>query len=168
MNNPSFESVLNNYKKMYSANSEQVEKYQQALDLALINNEDKKIEVYSKLLATLREAMKMQKAYIDYARLSSEDDISERRKIRENFPKIINEIIPDNVPYVFHGNNNIGMVFEIIKSGGLFPPNERGLDFRSTASGVDVTWKKIFLFLVTLLIRGICFYLMVLYLYFFH
>lgn len=142
MNNENFEITLNNHKKMYDENMEKLKKYQSDLNKAIENEEEKKIEVYSKIIAQLKEATRIQKVYIDYARPANESDLLERKEIRKNFLRIIDETIPDDVPFVFHGNNNIGSVFEIIKTGGLFPPNERGLDFISFASEIDVTWKK--------------------------
>ena len=43
---------------------------------------------------------------------------------------------------VFHGVNNIETVKTIIESGGLKTPEERGADFTSFATQIDVTAKK--------------------------
>ena len=74
-------------------------------------------------------------------RLNNEDDLKERYDIIKNYKNLVNESIPDDVPIVFHGNNNIGIVKQIIESGGLFTPEERGVDFRSFATQIDVTSK---------------------------
>lgn len=71
-------------------------------------------------------------------RIDNQQDINDRLQIIKYFSKQINETIPDDIPMVFHGNNNIGTIYEIIKSGGLKTPEEREVDFKSFATQIDV------------------------------
>lgn len=72
----------------------------------------------------------------------SEEDARERVALFRGYKEKIDEAIPDDVPMVFHGNKTIGLVEEIMRSGGLFTPEERGAGFRTFATQVDVAFKK--------------------------
>jgi len=74
-------------------------------------------------------------------RLGNENDLLERKQAINVFSKLISEIVSDEVPLVFHGNNNIGIIHEIIRSGGLKTPDERQVEYSSFATKVDVTNK---------------------------
>lgn len=68
-------------------------------------------------------------------------DIEERKALFNNYAHEISRIIPDSVPLVFHGNKSIGTVETIMKNGGLFIPRERGINYISYATKIDVTNK---------------------------
>ena len=69
-------------------------------------------------------------------------DVKERLDIFKEFSLKVDKVIPDDVPLVFHGNNNLGIIEEIMKTGGLFTPDERGVNFSSFAEQIDVTFKN--------------------------
>ena len=75
-------------------------------------------------------------------RPNSKDDLLIRQDILNNYANKVRKIIPDNIPLLFHGNKNIESVKQIIESGGLFTPDERGIDYISFATQIDVTYKN--------------------------
>ncbi len=75
-------------------------------------------------------------------REATSEDTNERVDMYKNATREVDEAIPDGIPIVFHGNNNIGLVETIMKTGGLFTPDERGVGYRSLATQIDVTGKK--------------------------
>ena len=89
----------------------------------------------------LKDKIKYYKGMIDFIRPVTEEDIIERNNIFLNYAAKIKESIPDDIPYVFHGNSKIFSVIEIIKSGGLYTPEERNSSYNSFASQIDVTYK---------------------------
>ena len=82
------------------------------------------------------------KGNLEFARIPNEKDSSNRIDIMKEFPKQIKDSIPDGCPIVFHGNDNIGKVREILKSGGLLTPEQRGVNYTSFATQIDVTSKN--------------------------
>lgn len=70
------------------------------------------------------------------------EDVSERVYLHREFKREVDEAIPDDIPIVFHGNRSLGLIETIMRTGGLFTPEERGADFRSLATQIDVTSKK--------------------------
>lgn len=60
------------------------------------------------------------------------EDIEERNNIA-TFVEEIKEVIPNDVPLVFHGCGFIDTVEDIIQSGGLYPPADRGYDVSATS-----------------------------------
>lgn len=105
------------------------------------NLEPRVIDVYSKRLNTMLASLVKFKAEVDYSRDNTFDDVNNRLNILNNYSAIVRESISDKVPVVFHGVANIGVVLEIIRSGGLFTPDERDVDMTSFASQIDVTYK---------------------------
>lgn len=117
-------------------------------DLANIAALEKKIESldtgkekYQKLLESHLSSLKTHQSFLKYMRENNAEDIKHRQSLYQNYASLIDETIPDNVPMVFHGTKNIGVVEEILKSGGLLTPEERGADFTSFATQIDVTAK---------------------------
>lgn len=104
--------------------------------------EPRVIDVYSKRLNTMLASLVKFKAEMEYSRDNTIDDVNNRLEILNNYSTLIRDSISDKVPAVFHGVANIGVVLEIIRSGGLFTPDERDVDMTSFASQIDVTYKN--------------------------
>ncbi len=93
-------------------------------------------------IARINRAIRENSDYIEFLRENDPADTEHRTNLRRNFDKAINEAIPDNCPVVFHGTSNIGTVREIIRTGGLLTPEEKGEDYSSFATQIDVTSKR--------------------------
>lgn len=116
-------------------------RYQTMYDEAIENNETRKAEVYGSRVEKIKRRINELENQLSYMREDIPGDLEERKKIRQSFSKQVAEIIPDGVPMVFHGNNDIATIYEILKSGGLKTPEERGVDFKSFATQIDVANK---------------------------
>ena len=136
-----FEKIKNNLLEDYKKQLEKLKENKNLLLESKTNNNSRKIEFYRKRIVSILKTIDKIKNKISCMRLNDEIDIKERYDILNNYSKLINDTIPDNIPIVFHGNNNIESVKQIISSGGLFTPEERGVDFESFASQIDVTAK---------------------------
>lgn len=75
-------------------------------------------------------------------RIPIASDVMERNNLMVTYSKLVNDAIPDGIPLVFHGNSRIGVIEEIISSGGLKTPDERDVDYSSFAAQIDVTTKE--------------------------
>lgn len=133
-------------KKMYVRKNIESQKtsltrYQTMYDEAIKNNETRKAEVYGSRVEKIKRRINELENQLSYMREDIPEDLEERKKIRQSFSKQVAEIIPDGVPMVFHGNNDIATIYEILKSGGLKTPEERGVDFKSFATQIDVANK---------------------------
>jgi hypothetical protein len=138
-NNDKFESIKNNISNNYNRLLGQLKSIEQQLTQ---NNDQRKIDFYNKRVNSIMESISNYKNILSCMRPNNEKDIETRQKILNTFPLEVKEIIPDSVPLVFHGNKNIETVKQIIKSGGLFTPNQRGTDYKSFATQIDVTYKN--------------------------
>ena len=76
---------------------------------------------------------------INYMRKPYIEDMEERKDIKLNYNEKIKKTIREDVPMVFHGVSYLGVVEEILKSGGLFTLEERNMSIRSLANQIDVT-----------------------------
>lgn len=133
-------------KKMYVRKNIESQKtsltrYQTMCNEAIKNNETRKAEVYGSRIEKIKRRINELENQLSYMREDIPKDLEERKKIRQLFSKQVAEIIPDGVPMVFHGNNDIATIYEILKSGGLKTPEERGEDFKSFATQIDVANK---------------------------
>lgn len=133
-------------KKMYvirimERQKNSLTKNQKMHDEAIKNNEIRKAEVYGNLVEKKKRIINDLENQLLYMREDTPEDLEERKKIFQSFSQQVAEIIPDGVPMVFHGNNDIATIYEILKSGGLKTPEERGVDFKSFATQVDVANK---------------------------
>lgn len=108
---------------------------------AIKNNETRKAEIYASRVEKIKRRINELENQLSYMREDIPEDLEERKKIRQSFSQQVAEIIPDGVPMVFHGNNDIATIYEILKSGGLKTPEERGVDFKSFATQIDVANK---------------------------
>ena len=89
----------------------------------------------------LTDKIKYYKGMLDFIRPVTEEDIIERNNIILNYADKVKNVIPDDIPYAFHGNSKIFSVIEIIETGGLYTPKERNSSYNSFASQIDVTCK---------------------------
>ena len=89
----------------------------------------------------LTDKIKYYKGMLDFIRPVTEEDIIERNDIFLNYADKVKNVIPDDIPYAFHGNSKIFSVIEIIKTGGLYTPKERNSSYNSFAAQIDVTCK---------------------------
>lgn len=99
-------------------------------------------DVYARQIASKEKVLNINKYYIEFMRMPIEEDMLLRKKILEEYHDEIRKTISSELAIVFHGTSNIGIVREIIKSHGLTNPIERGEDFSSFASAIDVTSKS--------------------------
>lgn len=130
------------YVSIYEKGLVKLDDYRRKLDKAIFENNDVEIDRCNRRIIDMIDKIKERKTYIDFMRANSDEDLEERNIISHMFPQMIKTVIPDNIPLVFHGNRNIGVVLEIIKSGGLFTPEQRGVSEKSFAVLIDVTYKS--------------------------
>lgn len=141
-NNERFEGIRKNILENYNSKLKDLKELKEKLLECKKNNDTRKIEFYTKRIQSVLNNINDIKATFDCMRLNNKDDLIERNNIKNTYSKEINEVIPDNIPIVFHGNNNIEIVRQIIASKGLYTPEERGVDFKSFATQIDVTAKS--------------------------
>ncbi|MFI3261112.1 MAG: hypothetical protein R3Y13_05325 [bacterium] len=142
MNNDNFERMMNNLLEKQKFNAEKLNNLEKDLAAAKEDNNSRKIDSCNIKINSLIKTIKISKNKIKSIRPDTKEDLDERNNVLNNFNNIIDESIPDDLPIVFHGNGDINTVEEIINSGGLFTPEERGVEFTSQATLIDVTCKK--------------------------
>lgn len=140
------QTIMLENKKMYvrknlESQKNSLTKYKTMYDEAIKSNETRKAEVYGSRVEKIERRINELENQLAYMREDIPEDLEERKKIRQLFSKQVAEIIPDGIPMVFHGNNDIATIYEILKSGGLKTPEERGVDFKSFATQIDVANK---------------------------
>ena len=140
------QTIMLENKKMYvrknlESQKNSLTKYKTMYDEAIKSNETRKAEVYGSRVEKIKRRINELEKQLSYMREDIPEDLEEREKIRQSFSKQVAEIIPDGIPMVFHGNNDIATIYEILKSGGLKTPEERGVDFKSFATQIDVANK---------------------------
>ena len=136
------ELFKNIYKKNIEKNKKKLIDLREKLKQAEFDKDEYEIE---ELMSAINEILfNVSSAEGKYYNLREviPEDVAERTNLRKEYSKRINELIPDDVPLVFHGNNNIGLIEQIMKSGGLFTPEERGVGFRTFATQIDVAYKR--------------------------
>lgn len=141
-NNDKYETMRTNFKNNYNRLQEQLKNIKEQLIKAKQDNDSRKIDFYNNRVNAIMESLTNYKNILSFMRPNNEKDIETRKNILNNFPKNISEVIPDSVPLVFHGNKNIATVKQILNSGGLFTPDQRGVDYKSFATQIDVTYKN--------------------------
>lgn len=139
ISNEKFENVKTNLFSYYNSQLKELKKLKEQLLEAQKNNDTKKVDCYSRKIGSILDNINRTKNKLSCMRLNNVNDLNERKDIMTNFPKLVNEIIPNDVPIVFHGNNNIETVKQIISSGGLYTPEERGT---SSETRIYVTYKS--------------------------
>ena len=134
----SFESLYNLTKQKYEQREIDLKKYENELNNS---TDERMIRHYNNLVNIYKKSFESLKYKKEYMRENNIDDLKERDTIRKTYAKLIKEMIPDGTPIVFHGVSNIGVVEEILKSGGLLSCEEQGISNRSFASDIDVCYK---------------------------
>ena len=142
MDNQRFEKLLNNFVSYCEKDIKKIDEYKEKLEQARLEEEDDDIEKYQRKLNEAIVLLKWHESHVKYMRPEISEDLEERKNVFLEFPKMVKNSIPDNIPIVFHGTNNIGIVLEIIRSGGLLTPEERNVGYRSQATQIDVTYKN--------------------------
>lgn len=140
------QTIMLENKKMYvrknlESQKNSLTKYKTMYNEAIKSNETRKAEVYGSRVEKIKRRINELENQLSYMREDIPEDLEERKKIRQSFSNQVAEIIPDGIPMVFHGNNDIATIYEILKSGGLKTPEERGVDFKSFATQIDVANK---------------------------
>ena len=140
------QTIMLENKKMYvrknlESQKNSLTKYKTMYDEAIKSNETRKAEGYGNRVEKIKRRINELENQLSYMREDFPEDLEERKKIRQSFSKQVAEIIPDGIPMVFHGNNDIAAIYEILKTGGLKTPEERGVDFKSFATQIDVANK---------------------------
>ena len=140
------QTIMLENKKMYvrknlESQKNSLTKYKTMYEEAIKSNETRKAEVYGSRVEKIKRRINELENQLSYMREDIPEDLEERKKIRQSFSNQVAEIIPDGIPMVFHGNNDIATIYEILKSGGLKTPEERGVDFKSFATQIDVANK---------------------------
>ena len=140
------QTIMLENKKMYvrknlESQKNSLTKYKTMYDEAIKSNETRKAEVYGSRVEKIKRRINELENQLSYMREDIPEDLEERKKIRQSFSNQVAEIIPDGIPMVFHGNNDIATIYEILKSSGLKTPEERGVDFKSFATQIDVANK---------------------------
>lgn len=142
ISNEKFEDVKSHLFGYYKNQLECLKESKEQLLNAQKNNNTSSVEFLNGRIASILNNINRVKNRLSCMRLNNEDDLKERNGIMTNFPKLVNEIIPNSIPIVFHGNNNIETVKQIISSGGLYSPKERVTTFESTETQIYVTYKS--------------------------
>jgi hypothetical protein len=139
-NKTMFEKLLMHRKNLIS---ERIKVINDLKSQILVTQNERTLVRLNRLLKDSERILRHHKNIIEYMRLPKNDkDKVYRRNVGEKFATIIKQTIPDNFPIVFHGTGYIGTVKQIIKSGGLFTPEEKGESPTSFAMLIDVTYKN--------------------------
>lgn len=142
MDNKKFENLLNSFVSYCERDIKKIDDYKEKLEQAKLEEDEDDVEKYQRKLNEMLVLLRFHESHVKYMRPEIIEDSKERLNIFSEFPKMVKNLIPDNIPIVFHGTNNIGIVLEIIKSGGLLTPEERNVGYRSQATQIDVTYKN--------------------------
>ena len=89
-------------------------------------------------IADAKRTLRIQEGLVEFARIPNVEDVDYRANIFNWFPKKVREVVPDDLPLVFHGTGIIGEVRQIIKTNGLLTPEQRGESMTSFATEIDV------------------------------
>lgn len=98
-------------------------------------------ERYAQQIRDNERILRTQEAWVEFARIPTTEDVEERAWAKQEFANAIKNTVPDELPLVFHGNNNLGQIHQIIRTHGLKTPDQRGESATSFATQVDVTAK---------------------------
>jgi hypothetical protein len=138
------QEIYENAKKIYENRilmaKDRIEKLKSYLDKYLPTSYR-----YEKILQSIKDEennLYTAQRGLEFVRPNNDIDFEYRMKIQKEFPQIVKNLFPDGYPIVFHGTKNIGIVREILKSGGLFTPDQRGISMQSQATQIDVTYKN--------------------------
>ena len=122
-----FEEAKDNLLEIISYNEEEIERVSMELEDARNNGYDSKVKELEKELGSLKGYAKLYDQRLHSLRLPTLSDVSERSQLYE-YASLVKRAIPNDVLLGFHGCGNINSVEDIIKSGGLYPEKNRGID----------------------------------------
>ena len=138
--------ILDKFEKLLDDKESQIKKMENIIkkqeDFLKQDISDVKRELIEQHITDGKNRISKIRSSMEFMRLPSKEDDDNRAKLMKEFAPLVNEFISDENPIVFHGTNNIGIVREILKSGGLFTPEQRGISYESFATQIDVTYKK--------------------------
>ena len=145
MNSEVVENVKKSYKKVLE--NEVILNLEPALeDLENLKKEGKNHPLeYKEILKSINTSnhrIRVLQSALDNIREPKEIDMMERIDIRNSFAEEVSKVMPDDVPVLFHGSKMIGIVEDIIRSGGLLSPKDRHMEYLSFTTGIDVTTKN--------------------------
>lgn len=141
-NNEKFGEVKSNLLCFYRTELKSLTEAEKQLLEAQKNRDIGLIDYYIREISNILDNINNLKCKLVCMRLNNENDLKERNYIMLNFPRLVNETIPNDVPLVFHGNNNIEKVKQIISSGGLSTPKGRGVTYKFFDNQIYVTCKN--------------------------
>lgn len=136
-----FEAIKNSLLETVNNKKNKIAKLKDELNKAKSEGKENRVENLTIRINDALDGLIIAQSKINSMRLPIQEDVEERTNIIYYYAKKVEEVIPDNIPLVFHGNRYIGMVEEIMRSGGLFTPEDRNVDYKSFATQIDVTWK---------------------------
>ena len=137
-----FEIIRDSLVESLRIKTKKLKKLNDYLALSKDEIDEDEIEDLKRKISNLIDSISINQGKLNNLRDVNVDDQEKRKDIYLNYSSKVKEVIPDSIPLVFHGNNNIGIVEQIIESGGLFTPDERNISYKSFASQIDVTWKS--------------------------
>ncbi len=111
------------------------------LKLSEVEEGSRAYGVYSQQIRDTERNLRELNDIIEFLRPMDQIDVQHRKDILQYFPQAVKETFPDGFPICFHGTGNIGTVREILRTGGLLTPDQRGVSMTSLASVIDVTYK---------------------------
>ena len=104
-----------------------IEECTKMLERAMEMNYIEKIQFYKNKIHRKEQEIVYYKKQLDIIRLDTQQDINERLRIQKEFSMVVASVIPDGNEMLFHGNNDLNIIHEIIKSGGLKTLEEQGM-----------------------------------------
>lgn len=134
------------FTKIMTNNHAVLEKTRQSLEKLERKKEAEtdewRAERYAQQIRDRQRVLRMQEALVEFARVPTVEDVEYRAQVKQEFAQLVREAVPDELPLVFHGTNNLGNVRQIIRTHGLLTPEQRGESMTSFANLVDVTAKN--------------------------
>lgn len=133
-----FDTIMAMNRKTVEGTRGRIEK----IDDKLVTETDgRRRELFTQQKRNMERILRTQESLVDFARLPTVEDVEYRMRAGKEFAGAVKEAVPDELPVVFHGSNNIGVVKQIIQTHGLKTPEQRGGDMTSFATQIDVTVK---------------------------
>ena len=139
--NELFEKKISDFQTTQQKNKKIIAGLEKKLENT--DNLSSRYERIKQNIRNIEQILLKTESYLEFMRLPTNfDDEIYRLDILKKFPEQVKNLFPDGFPIVFHGTDNIGIVREILKSGGLLTPEQRGVDMTSFANDIDVTYKN--------------------------
>lgn len=133
-----FDTIMAMNQKTVEGTRGRIEKID---DKLAAETDGRRMELFAQQKRNMERILRTQESLVDFARLPTVEDVEYRMQVGKEFAGAVREAVPDELPVVFHGSNNIGVVKQIIRTHGLKTPEQRGEDMTSFATQIDVTAK---------------------------